>query len=128
MNIDVKKVKIIVTVPVANINEVRNAICSEGAGVIGNYTYCTTSTKCIGTFIPSENANPYIGEKENYGRVIIIEGIDGVEIWYGFIESTTVNLYDYVEKNSYLGQTEENILFLAYKKDGTFLNYKEYLK
>ena len=63
MNIDVKKVKIIVTVPVANINEVRNAICSEGAGVIGNYTYCTTSTKCIGTFIPSENANPYIGEQ-----------------------------------------------------------------
>ena len=63
MNIDVKKVKIIVTVPVANIDDVRNAICSEGAGVIGNYTYCTTSTKCIGTFIPSENANPYIGEQ-----------------------------------------------------------------
>ena len=61
MNIDIKKVKIIVTIPVANINEVRNAICSEGAGVIGNYTYCTTSTKCIGTFIPTENANPYIG-------------------------------------------------------------------
>ena len=63
MNIDVKKVKIIVTVPVSHIDDVRNAICSEGAGVIGNYTYCTTSTKCIGTFIPSENANPYIGEQ-----------------------------------------------------------------
>ena len=61
MNINVKKVKIIVTIPVTNINEVRNVICSEGAGVIGNYTYCTTSTKCIGTFIPTENANPYIG-------------------------------------------------------------------
>lgn len=70
----------------------------------------------------------YIGEKENYGNVIIIEGIDGVEIWYGFIETTAVKLYDYVEKNTYLGQTKENILFLAYKKDGTFLNYKEYLK
>ena len=63
MNIDVKKVKIIVTVPIENIDDVRNAICSEGAGVIGNYTYCTMSTKCIGTFIPSENANPYIGEQ-----------------------------------------------------------------
>ena len=63
MNIDVKKVKIIVTVPDANIDDVRNAICSEGAGVIGNYTYCTTSTKSIGTFMPSENANPYIGEQ-----------------------------------------------------------------
>ena len=33
MNIDVKKVKIIVTVPVENVEEVRNAICSEGAGI-----------------------------------------------------------------------------------------------
>ncbi len=63
MNIDVKKVKIIVTVPVENSEEVRSAICDEGAGIIGNYTYCTISTKCIGTFKPSDNANPYIGEK-----------------------------------------------------------------
>ena len=63
MNIDIKKVKIVVTVPIENVQEVRNAICSEGAGVIGNYTYCTTSTKCIGTFKPSDIANPYIGEK-----------------------------------------------------------------
>lgn len=64
MKFDVKKVKIIVTIPVENVEEVRNAICDEGAGVIGNYTYCTMSTKCIGTFIPSNNANPYIGEKD----------------------------------------------------------------
>ena len=65
MNINVKKVKIIVMIPIENLNDVRSAICSEGAGVIGNYTYCTTSTKCIGTFIPSENATPYIGEQNN---------------------------------------------------------------
>lgn len=62
MKFDVKKVKIIVTVPIENSEEVRNAICDEGAGIIGNYTYCTISTKCIGTFKPSDNANPYIGE------------------------------------------------------------------
>ena len=62
MNVDVKKVKIIVTVPVENREEVRNAICDEGAGIIGNYTDCTISTKCIGTFKPLDNANPYIGE------------------------------------------------------------------
>lgn len=62
MNIDVKKVKIIVTVPDENSEEVRNAICDEGAGIIGNYTDCTISTKCIGTFKPLDNANPYIGE------------------------------------------------------------------
>lgn len=62
MKFDVKKVKIIVTVPVKNSEEVRNAICDEGAGIIGNYTYCTISTKCTGTFKPSDKANPYIGE------------------------------------------------------------------
>ena len=70
----------------------------------------------------------YIGEKENYGNVIIIEGIDGIDIWYGNMESTTVKLYDYVEKNTYLGQTKDNNLYLVYSKDGHFLDYKEYLK
>ena len=63
MLIDIKKVKIIVTIPIANVSQVRDAICNAGAGIIGNYTYCTMSTKCIGTFKPSEKANPYIGEK-----------------------------------------------------------------
>lgn len=63
MNIDIKKVKVIVTIPAENTEEVRNAICNEGAGIIGNYTYCTMTTKCTGTFKPSVEANPYIGEK-----------------------------------------------------------------
>lgn len=65
MNIDVKRVKIFVTIPLENVEEVRNAICEAGAGIIGEYTYCTSSTKSIGTFKPNENANPYIGEKNN---------------------------------------------------------------
>ena len=63
MIIDIKKVKIFVTIPVENVSNVRDAVCKEGAGVIGEYTFCTSSTKSIGTFIPSENANPHIGEK-----------------------------------------------------------------
>ena len=63
MKVDVTKVKIIVTLPRENLEEVREAICKEGAGIIGEYSYCTMSTKCIGTFIPSNSANPYIGEK-----------------------------------------------------------------
>lgn len=62
MNIDIKKVKIEISAPSENIQEIRNAICEEGAGVIGNYSHCTISTKCKGTFKPLENANPYIGE------------------------------------------------------------------
>ena len=51
-------------VPRENTHELREAICAYGAGIIGNYSYCTTSTKCMGTFIPSENSNPYIGAKD----------------------------------------------------------------
>lgn len=69
MNIDVKRVKIIVTVPRSHVEDVRIAICEAGAGVRGNYTHCTTSTKCIGTFIPQENSNPYIGQKYNLEHV-----------------------------------------------------------
>lgn len=63
MNLDITKVKICVTIPLENVDEIRNAVCGVGAGVIGNYSFCSTSTKCIGTFMPQENSNPYIGEK-----------------------------------------------------------------
>ena len=61
-----------------------------------------------------------LGEKENYGNVVIIEGIDGIDIWYGNMETVSGKLYDYVEKNAYLGTTKGNILYLAYQKDGKF--------
>lgn len=70
----------------------------------------------------------YIGEKENYGNVIIIEGINGIDIWYGNMETISVELYDYVEKGTYLGTTKDNNLFLVYSREGDFLDYKEYLK
>ena len=78
--------------------------------------------------IQEEGMVIFIGEKENYGNVVIIEGVDGIDIWYGNMETTTVKLYDYVEKNAYLGTTKDSTLYLAYQKDGIFLNYKEYLK
>lgn len=65
MNININRVKIIVTIPLENVEEVRNVICEAGAGVIGNYTHCSMSTKCVGTFKPTDEANPYIGEKNN---------------------------------------------------------------
>ena len=64
LKLDINKVKIFVTIPVENVNEVRNAICDAGAGAIGNYTYCSTSFKGIGTFKPNSNANPYIGSSD----------------------------------------------------------------
>lgn len=65
MKFDVNRVKIVVTIPVDNVEQVRSAVCEAGAGIIGNYSYCTSSTKSIGTFKPNENANPYIGKSNN---------------------------------------------------------------
>lgn len=62
MNFNIKRVKIITTVPVENTEEVRSAICKEGAGIIGNYTDCAMYTRYTGTFKPNDEANPYIGE------------------------------------------------------------------
>lgn len=45
MNIDIKRVKIFVTVPLENLEMIRNIVCETGAGIIGDYTYCTSSTK-----------------------------------------------------------------------------------
>lgn len=64
MKFNINKVKIVVMVPIESVDIVRDAICEIGAGVIGNYTHCSTSVKCIGTFKPNCNAKPYIGEKE----------------------------------------------------------------
>ena len=61
MKFEVKKVKIVVFTPEEIISELRDAVCNEGAGVIGNYSYCTSATKAQGTYIPNENAKPYEG-------------------------------------------------------------------
>ena len=62
--LDIKRAKIITMVPIENVDSVRNALFEVGAGTIGsNYTCCSTSTKCVGTFKPNDKANPYIGEK-----------------------------------------------------------------
>lgn len=58
----IKQVKIFVTVPRKNTDEVRIVACDAGAGIIGNYTYCTTSVESVGTFKPNDEAKPYIGQ------------------------------------------------------------------
>lgn len=62
MTFNINRVKIFVTIPINSVEKVREAVCNAGAGIIGEYSYCTSSTRVTGTFIPSENANPYIGE------------------------------------------------------------------
>ena len=55
-------VKIIVTVPVSHADLLREAIGKAGAGRIGNYEFCSFSSKGTGRFRPLTGANPAIGE------------------------------------------------------------------
>lgn len=68
----------------------------------------------------------YIGEKENYGKVIIVNGDDGVDIWYGNLENVNVSLYDYIEDGTYIGSVNKD-LYLVFKKDGKYLDYEKYI-
>ncbi len=63
MKIEVNKVKIVVMVPQDYLEIVRDTMCNVGAGIIGNYSYCSSYIKSIGTFMPNEEANPFIGKK-----------------------------------------------------------------
>jgi hypothetical protein len=74
MKVDIKRVKISVTVPDDDIAIIRGAVCKAGAGVIGDYDFCSNSCKVIGTFRPNEKANPYIGEKNK------LEYVDGEKL------------------------------------------------
>lgn len=51
-----------VFVPLTHTDQIRQAMGDAGAGVIGNYSYCTWSTKGIGIYIPLKGAHPAIGE------------------------------------------------------------------
>ena len=57
-----KNVKIVVFVPESHSEIVRNAMGEAGAGKIGNYTFCSFSSKGLGRFKPMEGANPTIGK------------------------------------------------------------------
>lgn len=69
----------------------------------------------------------FMGNKEEYGNTLIIEQVDGVEVWYSNIEVKDVKMYDYVEKGSLIGEVKDKNLYLLFQKDGKYLNYKEYL-
>jgi len=57
-----KRVKISTTVPAENADQLRQALGKAGAGKIGEYSFCSFTVTGKGRFMPSENANPYIGE------------------------------------------------------------------
>ena len=70
----------------------------------------------------------YIGDKDDLGNTIIVQGNDGVDVWYSNILSTNYSLYDYVSKGDTIGVTNDEYLYLTFDKDGKYLTYEEYVK
>ena len=68
----------------------------------------------------------YLGDKDNLGNTCIIQGVDGVDIWYSNIDTSNLTLYDYVSKGDMLGTTLSDKLYLTLEKDNEFIDYETY--
>lgn len=69
----------------------------------------------------------YVGYKENYGNVVIVMGDDGVSIWYGNLFESNFKLYDTVLAGDFIGQVDEDSLYLVFSDESGFLGYEGYL-
>ena len=63
------RVKIVVFSPPENADDIRRVLGEAGAGVVGNYSFCSFTTKGVSRFTPSLNANPHIGEAGRLEKV-----------------------------------------------------------
>ncbi len=68
----------------------------------------------------------FIGEKDDLGNTVIIQGNDGIDIWYSNITDTDIKVYDYIESGNILGTSNGDFIYLTINKDGEYLSYEEY--
>lgn len=69
----------------------------------------------------------FAGEKEDLGYTVIVQGIDGVDIWYSNISQINYALYDYVQKGEFLSEANGDYLYLTFQKDSEYIGYENYL-
>ena len=69
----------------------------------------------------------FIGDKDDLGNTIIIQGNDGVDIWYSNITDTDILVYDYVESGSIIGTSNSDYIIITLKENDKYLNYDEYI-
>lgn len=69
----------------------------------------------------------FIGEKEEYGSVITIEGEDNTTITYGNIKNTDLKLYNYINMGEYLGEANGDFIYLIIQKEGEYQDIETYL-
>lgn len=68
----------------------------------------------------------FLGEKDSLGPTCIVQGVDGIDIWYSHIDTSSLNLYDYVTEGKILAPTESNYFYLTIDSNGNYLTYDTY--
>lgn len=66
------KYKVVVFIPAEKLEELTFTMAASGAGVIGNYSFCSFRTKGTGTFLGGKRSRPAVGKK---GRLETVEEI-----------------------------------------------------
>ncbi|MEO1050110.1 MAG: Nif3-like dinuclear metal center hexameric protein [Bacteroidota bacterium] len=61
--------KLVTFVPEGSLDKVMDALNEAGAGAIGNYEKCSFRVSGTGTFQPNDEANPHIGERNQFEEV-----------------------------------------------------------
>lgn len=69
----------------------------------------------------------FIGDKENYGKTVIIQGMDGIDYWYGNLTDISIKLYDYIESDTIIANTKNNKLYVLFMKSGEVLDFEEFI-
>lgn len=133
------------TIPFAKINEIYKKYFGNLTPSIASNTAPVFQDTNLFTFISpwndsykakmSSNAIPFLesgivvfsGEKENFGQTVIVQGIDGVDIWYSNLSTSNLTMYDYVEKGNILGSANDNEVILTFIENGNYISYEKYI-
>lgn len=70
----------------------------------------------------------FIGNKNEYKNTVIIQGIDGFNIWYGNVKDVNVKTYDYIQEGNLIGAADGDFIYLLIEKNNEYYTYEEYAK
>ena len=64
-----KRAKLVTFVPAEDTAKVLDAIAGSGGGVVGEYSHCSFRVRGTGTFLPSDLADPVVGDRGELNEV-----------------------------------------------------------
>lgn len=112
--------KVTPTIPVSVSDKNYKTIEKEGDSYLLSLTGTTYNFLESGVVV-------FLGEKEGFGKTMIVQGIDGVDIWYSNLSNLNATMYDYVEKNNLVGEFNEQKAILTFVENGEYISYEKYI-